>query len=277
MKVSVMMPIYNSREDYLREAIESILNQTYSDFEFLIINDSPENTKLDDIVNSYNDPRIKYSKNSKNLGVIATRNVQLKMSKGEYLAFLDHDDIATPNRLELQVQYLDSHIDVGVCGSCATRIPSGKSYSVPVDDEDIKLALFQKCPIVFPSVMIRKSVMTDNSIEFSDDYDYGLWCRMASFTKFHNLPMKLVEYRVHGDNMSLTTDFDPEPILRSKEEFRKKNPSLARSFEKRSADVVRTKLFGVYLFKTVKSSKEEVVYLFGVLPVLKKIFKREIV
>ena len=66
MKVSVMMPIYNSREDYLREAIESILNQTYSDFEFLIINDSPENTKLDDIVNSYNDPRIKYSKNSKN-------------------------------------------------------------------------------------------------------------------------------------------------------------------------------------------------------------------
>ena len=111
------MPIWNTQEEHLREAMESILNQTYRDFEFLILNDSPDNTKLDEIVASYADPRIRYARNEKNVGITPSRNKLLQMAQGEYIAIFDHDDISEPQRLERQVAYLDAHPEVGVLGA----------------------------------------------------------------------------------------------------------------------------------------------------------------
>ena len=115
-KVSVLMPLYKTNECFLREAIESILNQTFTDFEFLILDDCPEDSR-ERIVQSYKDKRIKYSKNEHNLGITPTRNKLIDMAKGEYLAIFDHDDISLPTRLEKEVKYLDENPDVGVVGT----------------------------------------------------------------------------------------------------------------------------------------------------------------
>jgi glycosyltransferase involved in cell wall biosynthesis len=115
--VSVVMPIYNNtQEEFLREAISSILSQTFTDFEFLILNDSPDNTKLDNIVKSFHDKRIRYYKNKKNLGISGSRNKLIELAKGEFLAIFDHDDISLPDRLEKQVEFLNAHPEIGVCG-----------------------------------------------------------------------------------------------------------------------------------------------------------------
>jgi glycosyltransferase involved in cell wall biosynthesis len=113
-KVSVLTPIYNTNPEHLREMIESILNQTFTDFEFLILNDSPENIELDKIVKSYKDERIKYFKNEKNLGITPSRNKLLKMARGEYVAIFDHDDISVPDRLAQEVEYLDTNPHISV-------------------------------------------------------------------------------------------------------------------------------------------------------------------
>ena len=99
-KVSVLTPLYNTNPSFLKEMIESILNQTFKDFEFLLLNDSPENKELKKIVESYNDRRIIYLENEKNLGISKSRNKLLELAKGEYIAIFDHDDISLPERLE---------------------------------------------------------------------------------------------------------------------------------------------------------------------------------
>src|SRR5574344_1855820 len=115
-KISVLLPIYNTKEEYLRTSIESILNQTYKDFELLILNDSPDNYKLDEIVKSYKDIRIRYFKNDKNLGNTESNNKLLKIAQCAYLAIMDHDDISLPTRFEKEVQFLDNNPDIGVIG-----------------------------------------------------------------------------------------------------------------------------------------------------------------
>ena len=102
-KVSVLVPIYNTNETHLREMIESVLNQSFSDFEFLLLNDSPNNKKLKEIIESYHDNRIIYEENPQNMGISASRNRLLDLAKGEYLAIFDHDDVCLPDRFELQV------------------------------------------------------------------------------------------------------------------------------------------------------------------------------
>ena len=115
MKVSVLTPIYRTDERYLREAIESVLGQTFADFEFLLLDDCPEDNR-EAVVRSYNDRRIVYLKNDRNLGIAASRNRLIDLAKGEYLAIFDHDDICRPERLAKQVSYLDANPECGVIG-----------------------------------------------------------------------------------------------------------------------------------------------------------------
>ena len=105
------MPVYNTKESYLREAIESILNQTFESFELLIVDDG-STTDVESIVKSYKDPRIKFYKNEKNLGISLETNRLLDVAQGEYLAIMDSDDIALHCRFEKEVEYLESHPEV---------------------------------------------------------------------------------------------------------------------------------------------------------------------
>jgi len=114
-KVTVLMPVYNG-EKYLNEAIDSILGQTFKDFKFLIINDGSTDGTAD-ILKSYKDSRIKVTNNEKNIGLTKSLNKGLKMAKSEYIARMDADDISLPTRLQKQVEFMDSHPKVGVCGT----------------------------------------------------------------------------------------------------------------------------------------------------------------
>ena len=110
------MPVFNSNEGYLREAIESILSQTYTNVEFIILNDASTNVDLEKIILSYNDPRIVYIKNNENKGISFSRNRLIEESNGTFWATMDHDDISAPDRLEKQVSFLEKHPNVDVVG-----------------------------------------------------------------------------------------------------------------------------------------------------------------
>ena len=205
-KVSVLMPIWNTQEEHLREAIESILNQTFKDFELLILNDSPDNIRLDEIIASYSDPRIHYEHNEQNMGITPSRNKMLQLAQGEYLAVFDHDDISMPDRLAKQVAYLDAHPEVGVCSSWAEVFPEKRLISFPEDDYSIKKALTHECVIIHPAAMLRKSVLVKHGIHYEEEYspaeDYRLWLQLIEHTRFHNIQEVLFKYRLHETNTS---------------------------------------------------------------------------
>ncbi|WP_293651709.1 glycosyltransferase [uncultured Campylobacter sp.] len=205
-KVSVLMPIYRTNKEYLQEAIESILSQTFKDFEFLILDDCPDDDRQD-IIKLYKDERIKYFKNEKNLGITPSRNKLIDMAKGEYLAVMDHDDISLPTRFEKQVAYLDEHQDVGVVGCWYTTILSHKTMVYPIEHSEIIYGIINgSCYILHPASMIRKSVLIKNNIQYEEEFspaeDFMLWGKLIEFTKFYNIPDFLFQYRDHIDNTS---------------------------------------------------------------------------
>jgi len=207
-KVSVLTPIYNTNPQHLRECIESILNQTFTDFEFLLLNDSPDNKELKKIVESYNDPRIIYSENETNIGISASRNKLLQMSRGEHLAIFDHDDISVPTRLEKEVEYLDSHPDIGVVsGNFKGFGDLTWNSNHPENNLDIKFALLRGCEVCHTAAMIRKSVLINNNIEWESEFspaeDYMMWIRLIGKTMFYNFKETLVYYRWFDQNTSV--------------------------------------------------------------------------
>ena len=158
-KISVLMPVYNTPENYLREAVESILAQTCADFEFLILNDASTDDNVEKVINSYDDKRIRYWQNDRNLGISLSRNKLIGLSRGEYLAVFDHDDVSLPERLEKQAAFLDAHPEVGVVG-CWYRIldTENKVSRFPAEDAEIKEIMVNSCCICHPASMIRRSV-----------------------------------------------------------------------------------------------------------------------
>lgn len=210
-KVSVVMPAYNA-EKYICEAIDSILNQTFTDFEFLIINDgSTDRTK--ELILSYNNPCIVYLENERNSGIVVTLNKGLDSAKGEYIARMDADDIAISSRLEKQVAILESDKTIGVLGT-GTRI-----FGETVDTHDTTSStnsdklkaelLFSPC-ICHPSVMIRKSVLEKYNIRYKNEFkgaeDYEMWWQIARVSKILATPEVLHCYRIHPHQVTKVKD-----------------------------------------------------------------------
>lgn len=202
-KITVLMPVYNAQQ-YLNEAIDSILNQTFTDFEFLIINDgSTDGSKK--IILSYKDPRIRYLENKKNLGVTKTLNRGLRLAKGEYIARMDADDISLPNRFKKQVEFIEKNLQVAVCGTWA-RLIGNKSHNndiwkSPSDFQSIKsLALFYS-PIYHPTVLIRNNMLKRYNLSYNPSFthaeDYELWVRIMKKAKVANLKEVLLFHRIH--------------------------------------------------------------------------------
>lgn len=270
-KVSVLMPVYKTNENYLRDAISSILNQTYTDFEFLILDDCPDDSR-EEIVKSFNDKRIKYIKNDQNLGITPSRNKLIDMAKGEYLAVFDHDDISLSTRFEKQVQYLDEHKDVGVVSCKIKTMIGGKISKNPTNDTDIKLALMRVCALTHPAAMIRKAVLIENNIRYEEEFspaeDYALWCRLIPFTKFHNINEVLFHYRDHAENTSHKQDGKMYNATLAIWSFMKNdNPALYEEFLLKAKHTTRIRLFGFIPFLTIiKQANKTKVYLFEKIP-----------
>ena len=200
-RVSVIMPAYNA-EKYIAQSMDSILGQSFRDFEFIVLNDCSKD-RTEEIILSYGDPRIVYLKNEKNMGVAATLNKGLAVAKGEYIARMDADDISMPERLDMQVAYLDAHPDAAVVGTNLERFSEGmptepRCFSaVPAQ---MKVDLLFSCGLAHPSVMMRRRAIEDvggYDMEFEGLEDYELWCRTAEKYDVTVVPQMLFRYRVH--------------------------------------------------------------------------------
>ncbi|MBO7053203.1 MAG: glycosyltransferase [Alphaproteobacteria bacterium] len=275
-KVSVLTPIYNTNPQYLRDMIESVLNQTFTDFEFLILNDSPDNLEIEKIVLEYagRDKRIKYSKNENNMGITPSRNKLLEMARGEYLAIFDHDDISLPDRLDKEAQYLDEHSEIGVVSSWVQYF-GNKNYirKNPETDEIIKIYMTDNLCIMHTAAMIRKSVLDENNIQYESKYtpaeDYALFARLMDKTKFHNIQDVLVKYRVFGTN----TSCQQSNKINEKHDMIQQMvctqyPDLRREFTDKydCGTKYRLRLFGFIPLLKIKKHR---VYLFEFIPLFK--------
>ena len=203
--VTVLMPVYNG-EKYLQEAIDSILNQSYPFFEFLIINDGSID-QTDSIILGNKDDRIRYIKNESNIGLIKTLNLGFSLAKGKYVARMDADDISLVNRLESQVVYLENNPKVGLLGSGYTFFGDKDArVNYPEDNESLKLAALFYNPFCHPSVLIRKEVLDTSGFLFDEKYihaeDYKFWTQLLSVTKCENLQDNLLLYRSHSNQIS---------------------------------------------------------------------------
>lgn len=273
-KISVLFPTYNTKEEYLREAIESVLNQTFSDFEFIVLDDCSPDPNVEKVVKSYTDPRLRFYRNERNLGISATRNKLIDLASGEYLAVMDHDDVSLPERFEKEAAYLDAHPDVGLVSCQAERFPCGGLMKNPENDKEIKLAMMSGCPIIHSACMIRKSVLTDNAIryeeEFSPSEDYALYVRLMKITKVHNLPEVLFRYRSHTTNTSiLQADKMRRATLAVRALMQAEMPVLYNEFMQRATHSIRIRLFGfIPVLKIETRGCKTKVYLFNKLPLL---------
>ncbi len=210
VQLSIIIPTFNA-ERYIKEAIDSILSQTFQDFEILIIDDGSDDRTLD-ILKGYNNQRIKILYGPKK-GISAALNLGIDSAKGEYIARMDADDISLPSRFEKQIKFMSKNTDIDICGTSALRFTeNGNSYvwSKPENDIDIKTMLLIDVPMIHPTIMFRKSTLDKYNLKYSEKYnaseDFDMWVRASKFAKFYNIQEVLLKYREHSNNASITNE-----------------------------------------------------------------------
>jgi len=205
--VSVVMPVYNA-EEYVREAIDSILQQTFSDIELLIINDGSTDRSLE-IIRSCSDMRIRLINNITNIGLAKVRNQGIREAKGQYIAWLDADDKSHPDRLMKQVNFMNINHEIGLCGTWVKTIGPNRNdgWLYPNDPDVLKCRLLFDDPFATSSIMLRSSLLTQFNLSFSTEYppaeDYDLWERLSHHCRFSNITEFLTYYRLHSSQTSI--------------------------------------------------------------------------
>jgi glycosyltransferase involved in cell wall biosynthesis len=207
--VSVLLPVFNASK-FLHKAIESILCQTYTNIELIIINDGSTDNSIE-IIKSFNDNRIKLINNSTNLGLIKTLNLGLVNCKGQYIARMDADDISLKNRIECQVEYLQKNKNINICGTGFILLDEQdnfiKNIIHPTKHNDIKFGMIYHSVINHPSVMFNRNVYDENKENFYNSSfkhieDYELWTRLVKKYNFSNLKQIHFCYRLHNNQVS---------------------------------------------------------------------------
>ena len=204
--VSILMPTYNS-ERYIWETVKSVLEQDYTNFEFLIIN---EFGNLDDskfITEIFDDARIRFIQNEERLGLAESLNAGIRIADGKYIARIDADDTAHRERIRRQVEYMEQHPGCGVCGSWQYHFgrDTDMIHKTPVSSSDIEAELIYNCEMCHSTLMLRKDVFLQHQLFFDPDCaaeDYELWTRAIRVTEFANIPEVLGDYRIGSDNIT---------------------------------------------------------------------------
>lgn len=215
-RLTVLMPVFNGQK-YLRLAIDSILQQTYQDFELLILDDGSTDA-TPEIIHSYLDHRIRYVKNEHNLGIVKTLNKGIDLCETELIARMDADDVSMLDRFEKQVAYLDSHPDIMLVGSAAAIIDQeGKqtgNFPVPVESERIKTGLFFSNVFIHSTILLRRSKLLEHHFSYDAAHigieDYGLWFRLSRFYKLANMSDQLLCYRMNPEGITSSANRDME-------------------------------------------------------------------
>ena len=219
--VSVIMPTYNTSEEMLRECIDSVLNQSYKNFEFIIIDDGSENNSVE-VIKSYGDNRIKLYKNCKNIGLTKNLFRCIELAQGEYIARMDSDDVCFPDRLEKQVLFLEKHRKYVAVAGNALILGSNKlfyvSKNMPRAIRMIRL-LYSNAGFVHPTIMFRTSALIENhinyNIEYSKSQDYDMWCQIMKVGDIYNLNEPILYYRIHDKQISKVSN-DEQTLLKNK-------------------------------------------------------------
>ena len=208
--ISVLMPAYNA-EEYIAEAIESILNQTFKDYEFIIVDDcSTDNTWQ--IIKKYikKDSRIKAHKNEKNLGIAGNRNKLISMAKGDYIIWQDADDISMPYRLEKQYKFMEENPEVGILGGWLQFFNKNGNLSVrkyATDDKVLRRKIFIYSPVAQPAAIIRKKLLDEvgkYDLKYPPAEDIDMSFRIGVKCKFANLPEIIIKYRENNNSATFT-------------------------------------------------------------------------
>ena len=209
IEASVVLPVYNA-EKYLDEAVQSVLNQTFRDFEVIIIDDASKDSSWP-IIQKYaaSDSRIRAYKNEKNLKLSLTLNKGIGLASGKYIIRVDADDISLPDRFQKQIDYMEQNLQVGVSGGAMKMIngegePIGeRKYSLT--DKDLRKRIFMFSPFSHPTLIIRKAILEKSGLfdhSFNPAEDYELYFRLGLYSKFGNLPDYIIKYRVLSNSMT---------------------------------------------------------------------------
>lgn len=209
LKLSVIMPVYNT-ERYLRKAIESVLNQTFKDFEFIIIDDCSTDSSLK-IIEEYvrKDRRIRVLHNCCNLNVARSRNKGVKTARGKYIVQMDSDDVSFPERIKKQFRFMEDNPKVIVSGGAMELIDqNSKRLGIKrfyLKDQDIRKHIFFHCPFSHPATIIRKDLFNkagayNSRLNVASDYD--LYFRLGRLGRFANLQDVIIQYRIHPANLT---------------------------------------------------------------------------
>ena len=210
--VSVVMPVYNTPISYLREATESILQQTYTDFEFIIVDDH-SNEETVGYLSSLTDARIRILRNSENLGITKSLNKGFAVASGKYIARMDADDISVPTRLEKQVRFMEDNPDVIVCGTAVrffSETGDKNLYRPQIDNmEEFRIRLlFENRGPIHPSVMYRSSMLEKYHISYDERFpfaqDYAMWVTCSKNGSIRIIDEVLLFYREHKKQVSIT-------------------------------------------------------------------------
>lgn len=198
------MPVYNGSQ-HLFEAIQSILNQTFLDFELIIIDDGSTDGNLE-IIQSFRDKKIILIKNEFNLGNYPCRNIGMARARGKYICVMDGDDIALPTRLERQYIFMEQNPETGICGSFIRIIPSGFCPQFVTDEKLLKVAFLANNYCSHPSLILRKEFLNQYQLRYNEEYhysaDFDLCARGFRHFKVQNIPEVLLQYRRHAGQIS---------------------------------------------------------------------------
>lgn len=201
-RISVLIPTFNSEKN-IEQCIRSVLSQTYPDYEVVIVDDSSRD-RTRDIINSFTDSRIRIL-NGPNDGLAEALNFGIRECKGEYIARLDSDDFSETTRFQKQIDYLDSHPNVAVCGTWQRHFGKDNYIHKPASDpEQCKANLLYTCDLCHSTLMIRRQFLIDNNLFYSKDHpaeDFELWTRVLDYADIANIPEILGSYR-HEDNIT---------------------------------------------------------------------------
>lgn len=207
--ISVIMPVYNG-EVHLKAAIDSILDQTYAEFEFIIINDGSTDSS-EEIILSYKDERIKYIINEKNLGIVKTLNKGIDLASNKYIVRMDADDISLLHRFEKQIGFMEANPDIAACGSNIIRfynddIKQTSPSTVILQNDKLKISSLFYTAFWHPTMILRSRILKDFNLRYRSDFKYAqdkaLWIDISNHGALANIEEPLIYYRVHGNQVS---------------------------------------------------------------------------
>ncbi len=217
-QISVLMPVYNTKKEFLRESIDSVLAQTFVDFELLILDNGSE-PYVNDILKSYSDKRIKLFRKDKNVGPVGGRNFLIDNTNGSFITLVDSDDIIYPEKFEKQIKLFKENPNIGVVATdyeIIKDVPCRKQDFATKNDEIKRKLVFGGCIFVNSSIMIRKSVMDEHNIKYKSDSwmaeDYRLLLDLVPVTDFAAVPEVLTVYRYHGANASVNNKKEQQKV-----------------------------------------------------------------